>query len=47
VLLSVILLCVSTVAVTAALSWIFPPLGLLAFGLALGYYALTREGGNR
>ena len=46
-LLSVILLCLSAVAVVAALSWIYPPLGLLACGLALGYYALTREGGNR
>lgn len=43
---SVVLLVLAGVLVVAGLAWILPALGVVAAGVCVGFFALTREDGQ-
>jgi len=43
---SVALLVLAGALIVAGLAWILPALGLIASGLCVGFFALTREDGQ-
>jgi hypothetical protein len=43
---SIVLLVLAGVLIVAGLAWILPALGVIAAGLCVGFFALTREDGQ-